>query len=331
MAAITLISGKRFECPPATSILDAAANAGITLPYSCKTGRCSSCKCKVVGGSTVCISSETGLTKAEQAEGWVLSCVRSATTDLLLEAEDLGGLIIPKAQTLPCRINSIEKVSPDIVQVFLRLPPTAEFNFIAGQYIDVIGPNGIRRSYSLANCNPENKQLELHIKAVDSGAMSDYWFNQAKPNDLLRLNGPLGTFFLREVAGLDLVFLATGTGIAPIKSIVEGMVQLEEHKKPRSTTVLWGNRHEQDFYMDFTKTPGDYRYIPVISRATEQWKGARGHIQNILLEHMPNLKNAAVYACGSEAMIQSAKAALNAAGLPKNQFHSDAFVCSASL
>lgn len=331
MAAITLTSGKRFECPPETSILDAAAKAGITLPYSCKTGRCSSCKCKVVSGSTVCIHSETGLTTAEQAEGWVLSCVRGATTDLLLEAEDLGDLIIPKTKTLPCRISSIEKVAPDIVQVLLRLPPTAEFDFIAGQYIEVIGPNGIRRSYSLANSNQENKQLELHIKAVAGGAMSNYWFHQAKPNDLLRLHGPLGTFFLRDVAGLDLVFLATGTGIAPIKAIIESMAQLEENQKPRSTTVLWGNRNEHDLYVDFTKVPGTYRFIPVISRATEQWQGARGHVQHALLEHMPNLKNAAVHACGSEAMIQSAKAVLSAAGLPKNQFHSDAFVCSASL
>ena len=330
MPVITLTSGKVFECVPEVSILDAAAKAGITLPYSCKTGRCSSCKCKVIEGNSVCIHRETGLTAAEQAEGWILSCVRGANTDLLLEAEDLGNVTIPSAKTLPCRINRIEKLAADVIQITLRLPPTAEFDFIAGQYIDVIGPNGIRRSYSLANSNFENKQLELQIKAVDGGAMSNYWFQQAKPNDLLRLHGPLGTFFLRDIAGLDLVFMATGTGIAPIKAIIESMAQLEENKRPRSTTVLWGARYAHDQYLDFTKISDTCNFIPVVSRATEQWQGARGYIQDVLLERMPNLKNAAVYACGSEAMIQTAKVVLSAAGLPTNQFHSDAFVCSAS-
>lgn len=331
MPHITLSTGKTFEAEQGLTILDAAAKCGISLPYSCKTGRCSSCKCKVISGNSQATHAESGLTNAEKAEGWILSCVRTATSDLEIEAEDLGNITIPKAKTLPCRISSITQLTPTVIQVILRLPPTAEFRFIPGQYIEVIGPGGIRRSYSLANGNATEQQLELHIKAVEGGAMSHYWFNQAKVNDLLRLNGPLGTFFLRSVAQLDLVFLATGTGIAPIKAIVETIQHLEAEQQPKSITVFWGARTEENFHIDFTKIKGSYNFVPTLSRANSNWKGARGYVQQELFLRFATLDNVVVYACGSETMIQSAKSDLVVAGLPHNRFHSDAFVCSAAV
>lgn len=330
MPIVRLTSGTEFESVQNASILEAAAKSNISLPYSCKTGRCSTCKCKVIQGESRPLQDETGLTAAEKAEGWILSCVRTATTDLLLEAEDLGGVSLPQAKTTPCRINSIEKVAPDVIRVLLRLPPAADFAFLPGQYIEVIGPGGLRRSYSLANASFADKQLELHIRAVESGAMSQYWFGQAKINDLLRLHGPLGTFFLRDVAGLDLVFLATGTGIAPVKAMLESMGRQPTEQHPRSTTVLWGGRTPQDLYFDVTGIAGGFRFVPVLSRADAQWAGARGHVQQALLEILPDLRQAAVYACGSDAMINSAKTTLVKAGLPGKRFYSDAFVCSAS-
>ncbi|MEO0003149.1 MAG: hypothetical protein RLZZ22_841 [Pseudomonadota bacterium] len=161
--------------------------------------------------------------------------------------------------------------------------------------------------------------------------MSEYWFQQAKVNDLLRLNGPLGTFFLRQVAGLDLVFLATGTGIAPVKSMLESMSALSANQQPRSVTVYSGGRKPQDLYCDVSAFSGSARYIPVLSQADETWSGARGHVQQQLLKDMPNLSQAVVYACGSDAMIHGAKTLFDSAGLPTHRFHSDAFVCSASV
>lgn len=330
MAVVTLANGANFVVDHGVSILDASTRANLLLPYSCKTGRCSTCKCKVIAGDTEALQEEVGLTAAEKADGWILSCVRTALTDLSLDVEDLGGVVLPEAKTLPCRINSIDKLAPDVVRVLLRLPPTAEFSFISGQYIDVIGPGGVRRSYSLANASFVDKQLELHIRAVEGGAMSQYWFGQANVNDLLRLNGPLGTFFLRDVTGLDLVFLATGTGIAPVKAMLESMHDLAAEKQPRSVTVLWGGRTPQDLYMDMAGIPGRFNFEPVLSRADAQWTGARGHVQQALLAVMPGLGQAAVYACGSDAMIRDAQTTLTAAGLPNNRFYSDAFVCSAS-
>ena len=220
-------------------------------------------------------------------------------------------------------------LAPDVMRVVLRLPPTAEFSFIPGQYIDVIGPSGVRRSYSLANASFADKKLELHIRSVDGGVMSQYWFGQAKTNDLLRLNGPLGTFFLRDVSGLDLVFLATGTGIAPIKAMLESMRYFAAQQQPRSVTVLWGGRTPQDLYFDAAGMPGRFKFLPVLSRADGHWSGARGHVQQALLVALPDLSQAAVYACGSDAMIRDAQTTLTAACLPSNRFYSDAFVCSA--
>jgi CDP-4-dehydro-6-deoxyglucose reductase len=283
-----------------------------------------------LSGTTFALHPETGLTEQEKNDNWILGCVRSAETDVEIEVDDLGGVQLPAAKTWPSRISEITRLAPDVVKVLLRLPPTADFQFIPGQYIDVIGPNSIRRSYSLANASFADKVLELHIRAVEGGAMSDYWFNQAKLNDLLRLNGPLGTFFMRETAGMDLIFLATGTGIAPVKAMLESMAVLAADQQPKSVTVLWGGRYAQDFYLNVGDIAGGHTYVPVRSRPDEDWSGAKGHVQDVLLATVTDLSNTAVYACGSDAMIHGAQARLVAAGLAPKRFYSDAFVCSGS-
>lgn len=329
MSVIKLKSGKTFNSFLKNSILDTVNAYNIVIPYSCKTGRCGSCKCKVVSGTTIPLHPETGLTQQEMADGWVLSCVRSAKTDVVIEVDDLGGIDLPFAKTFPCRIREIIRLAPDVVQVILRLPPTADFHFIPGQYIDIIGPFGIRRSYSLANANTADKILELHIRAVDGGVMSDYWFKQAKVNDLLRFNGPLGTFFLRGFEQLHLVFLATGTGIAPVKAMLESLSYIAPEQAPQSVTVFWGGRTAEDLYFEPQAIPAGHRFVPVLSRPSADWAGVSGYVQNALLDTQPDLAHTAVYACGSDAMIRSAKASLLAAGLPCNRFFSDAFVSSA--
>lgn len=328
MPTISLISGPKFQASIGSSILESAANSKLTLPYSCKTGRCSTCKCKVINGSTRALFDETGLSEHQKADGWILSCARTAETDILLEVDDLGSLNLPVPKTLPCRISQIKHMAPDVIQVLLRLPPTADFHYVPGQYIEVIGPSGIRRSYSLANGGFAEKTLELHIRAVQGGAMSYYWFNRAKSNDLLRLNGPLGTFFLRQTSNVDLIFLATGTGIAPVKSILESMKDLRADQLPKSTRVFWGGREVEDLYINVSEIAGNHSYIPVLSRPVGVWTGFKGYVQDALLATTRDLTNAAVYACGSDSMIRSARACLVQAGLPLSCFYSDAFVSS---
>lgn len=331
MPLISLSNGVSFPAESTESFLDAATRAGVTMAYSCRNGRCSSCKCKLLEGSTTLLSDEMGLTDKEKAEGWILGCVRAAAgTDVVLETEDLGGIQPPPAKTIPCRIQLLTPLAEDVIKVVLRLPPTVDFAFLPGQYVDVIG-NGVRRSYSLANASARDKLLELHIRAVPDGAMSQYWFGQAKVNDLLRLNGPLGTFFLRHAGGRDLVFLVTGTGIAPAKAILESIDTLPEAERPRSITLYWGGRTPADMYWDGAGIAAAYRHVPVLSRAEPAWAGVRGYVQDACMADGFDLSRTIVYACGSDAMIHSAKALLTGAGLPERYFYSDAFVCSASI
>ena len=331
MPFITTSSGKRFAANDGEVLLDAALRNGVSLEYSCRTGRCSSCKSRVRSGSSIALHEELGLSQGERNEGWVLSCVRAATSDMSLDVTDLGGVKLFPARTVPCRIQSLHQLSPDVMKVELRLQPASDLAYHAGQYVEVIGHGGLRRSYSIANAPRSGKQIELHVRQVPGGEMSEYWFEQAKPDDLLRLKGPLGTFFLRETSGNDLVFLATGTGIAPVKAMLEALPGMAHEEQPRSVAVYWGGRTLADVYWKPSMSDMVHSFVPVLSRADADWGGARGYVQQAFLSDMSTLDHTVIYACGSEAMIHSARRLLVALGLPERRFRSDAFVCSAAV
>jgi len=240
-------------------------------------------------------------------------------------------MVIYPARTFACRIQSLQQLTPDVVKVLLRFPPAVALQFHAGQYIDVIGPGGVRRSYSIANAPSSDKLVELHVRKVPGGSMSNYWFSAAKVNDLLRINGPLGTFVLRDVADRDVVFLATGTGIAPVKAMLEALyARGSEIPSPRSVTVYWGGRRREDLYCDLPDPGAPFRFVPVLSRAPADLSCNHGHVQDVALTERSDWTDVIVFACGSDAMIHSARNALQAAGLDARNFHSDAFVCSAA-
>jgi CDP-4-dehydro-6-deoxyglucose reductase len=270
---------------------------------------------------------ELGLTNAEQSEGWILTCARTALSDLNLHIEDLSRFNIPKPQTLPCKISSKKLIAPDVIHVSLRLPAT-RFDFLSGQYIEIIGPNGLRRSYSIANNNFESKHLEFHIKRVDGGLFSDYWFQEAKVNDLLRLYGPLGTFFLRDVKDKTIVLLATGTGFAPVKAILESLSQVKPKELPRSIRVYWGGRVLTDLYDHAPDIGFPYVFKRVLSRSADG--DVQGYVQDACLGDISDFQNTMVFACGSNAMIEDSRRVLVKAGLEESEFYSDAFVCSSS-
>ncbi|URI09270.1 FAD-binding oxidoreductase [Aquincola tertiaricarbonis] len=329
MPIVTLANSKQYEAPSGTSLLDAALAAGLVLEHSCKTGRCSSCKARVVRGHTAALRAEEVLSAAESAQGWILTCARQALDDVAIDIEDLGDLADYPARTWPARIQQIERVLDDVIKVTLRLPPTAKLRYLPGQYINVLGPGGLKRAYSIANAAPGSVgPIELHIRAVEGGAMSTYWFGGAKVDDLVRLHGPLGTFFLREAVGEHVVFLATGTGIAPVKAMLEQLAATPTEKRPKSLTVYWGCRHPHEHYWAPADDALAVRFVPVASRPPEAWLGARGHVQDVFMADAPDLSRTWVYACGSNDMIESAQRQLLDAGLPARRFHSDAFVVS---
>jgi CDP-4-dehydro-6-deoxyglucose reductase len=327
LPVITLLNQKQFTTAASETLLEAALRTNITLEHSCKTGRCGTCRAEVVSGSTEACIDEVALTATERASGWILTCARYAVDDVRLSVEDLGDEKLVPARTFPCRIHSLEKLAPDVMKVVLRLPPRQTLEYRAGQYIDVIGSNAVRRSYSLANAPGTDSMLELHVREVPGGAMSRFWFGDAKSNDLLRLHGPLGTFFLRGASDDHLIFLATGTGMAPIKAMLEGLDHRRAALNP-SVYVFWGGRTERDLYWEPVRAGHACDYTPVLSRAGADWDGARGYVQDAVLAKGLDLGRARVYACGSPAMIDSARNLLLSHGLESHRFHSDAFVCS---
>jgi CDP-4-dehydro-6-deoxyglucose reductase len=319
--------GSSFEQIEQESILASAEKAGLSFPYSCRDGRCSSCKCKVLSGETVCLGDELGLTDFQKSQGWVLSCLRSAKVDVKLDVEDLGNFPVIKSKLLPSKIDSITQISNTIMVVVLRLPPSSKLEYYAGQYVEVIIGN-LKRSYSIANSPTSANRLELHIKKVGQGSMSEYWFQRAKKDNTLHISGPFGTFFLRNVVGQDLVFLATGTGIAPVKAILESLNKKPKNEQPDSVTVYWGGRTANDLYWDLSEPKYPIKYEPVLSRPLANWSGAVGYVQNAFLNTSPNLAKTVVYACGSEEMIRSANELLIDQGLDEGRFYSDSFVAT---
>ncbi|RYY17498.1 MAG: 2Fe-2S iron-sulfur cluster binding domain-containing protein [Alphaproteobacteria bacterium] len=328
MPVVTLNSGRSFPADGATSILDAARAAGVVLEYSCRTGRCGICKAPVEAGETVLLRPEdASLSAADVEQGLILTCCRAAAGDVVLDVEPLDRLAGFEIKTMPARIVSLDRLASDIIRVVLRTPPASSLRFLPGQYVDVLA-EGVRRSYSLANAPRADNQLELIVKRYPGGALSTYWFERAKSNDLIRIEGPFGTFFMRDDGPTNLLFLATGTGIAPVKALLEELAADPIRAARHRIDVYWGNREAESFCWDPVDLGLDIGFHHLMSGHDEAWSGRRGYVQDAALARGIDPADTAVYACGSSAMIASAQAALLARGLPARRFFSDAFVSS---
>jgi CDP-4-dehydro-6-deoxyglucose reductase len=329
MFNIKLKNGKSFTCDSNTTIFDAAKNNGIILEHSCLTARCRSCAVHVESGTTIDKLDDLVLSAEEKSNNWILSCNAIPTTDLVLDIEDLGDIKVFEKKIIPSKIQAINKLNDTVIEVSLRLPPNSNFGYNSGQYINIIKGN-IKRSYSIANAYQKNGILAFLIKKYENGLMSNYWFNEAKENDLLRIEGPIGSFFLRETDVENIVFLATGTGVAPIKAILESITESPNKLLNKKIWIFSGARHENDIFWQPIELNeiSNLEYIPVLSRASEDWKGEKGYVQDILIKQNIPLENAQVYACGSNTMIESAKKLLTEKGLNKKNFFSDAFVAT---
>ena len=327
MPAVALSNAKVFSCSSEQTLLEAARAHGLALEHSCRTGRCGACKAQVLVGVTSATKDEESLTEDERTAGFILTCCRTAVTDVQLDIEDLGDLANIETKTHPCRIDSLMLLSDDVIEVTLRTPPNSRLVYLPGQYIDVIGKDGLRRSYSVANAPRDDGRITLQIRKVPNGEMSRYWFDEAKANDLLRLEGPLGTFCLRPSQASHLVLLATGTGIAPIRAMLEQLATHPSLNTYRQIHVYWGGRTEKDLYWIPEYPTLSLRFVRVLSRSPDS-AGSKGYVQDAALANGIHFQDAVVYACGSESMIASARSKLVASGLRPKHFHSDAFVSS---
>ena len=325
MFTIKLNSNKTFSCDKDSTIFEAAKKSNIVLEHSCLSARCRSCVVKVLSGKTINKEEELVLTKEEKNENFVLSCNAKPLSDIELDIEDLGEIKLFDKKIIPSKISVIEKLTDDVIKVVLRIPPNSNFNFNSGQYVNIIKGN-ITRSYSIANSSDHKNQLEFFVKNYENGLMSAYFFKEAKINDLLRLEGPIGTFFLRDSSFKNIVFLATGTGVAPIKSIIEGLDKSYEQFQNKNFWVIVGARYQDNLFWEPNLKNLNIKYIPVISRPNNVWSGEKGYVQDIVLKQQIDLENSQVYACGSNDMINSAKELFFKNNLKENNFFSDAFV-----
>ncbi|KQV91380.1 CDP-6-deoxy-delta-3,4-glucoseen reductase [Massilia sp. Root351] len=329
-------SGHQFSCDEDETVLAAAMRAGVGLPYGCKNGACSSCKGKVVSGSVTHKPHQArALTPEEEAAGMSLFCCAMPHADLVIEAREVAGSGDFPIKKMPSRVSAIEKAAPDVVVISLQLPANETLQYRAGQYIEFLLRDGKRRSYSIATA-PDNGPLTLHIRHMPGGLFTDQVFSTMKERDILRFEGPLGTFFVRDDSDKPMVLLASGTGFAPIKAIVEHLVHTGS---TRAMTLYWGGRRPQDLYMDAlcrewaAKLP-NFSYVPVVSNAEAQdnWSGRTGFVHQAVMADLPDLSGYQVYSCGAPIMVESAKRDFVAqCGLPDTEFYADAFTSEADL
>jgi CDP-4-dehydro-6-deoxyglucose reductase, E3 len=328
-------SGRSFGVDAQEPILAAAIRQGIGMPYGCKDGACGSCKCKKLEGTVVHGPHQRkALSEEEEAAGFILTCCGVPHSDVLLESRQVTDESAFPVRKMPSRVLSLEKKSHDVMVVRLQLPANDVLRYHAGQYIEFILRDGARRSYSMANAPHNGPGVELHIRHMPGGKFTDHVFTAMKEKEILRVEGPFGSFYLREDSDKPIVLLASGTGFAPIKALVEHM----QHKGiTREATLYWGGRRPGDLYLDewvlgkLGEMP-NLKYVPVVSNALpeDNWTGRTGFVHKAVLEDFPDLSRHQVYACGAPIVVDSARTEYAAlAKLAPEDFFADSFTTEA--
>ena len=327
-------SGRVFTANPDEALLAAAIRQGVGIPYGCRDGACGSCKCKKLEGTVTHGPHQLkALSVEELGAGFILTCCATAQTDVVLESRQVTDESAFPIKKMPARVASLAKASHDVMVVRLQLPAADVFKYHAGQYVEFLLRDGSRRAYSMGNAphtQAETPQVELHIRHMPGGKFTDHVFGAMKEKEILRVEGPFGSFYLRDDSTKPMVLLASGTGFAPIKAIIEHM-QFKAITRP--AVLYWGGRRPADLYMNEwveTKVAAmpHLSYVPVISDALPEdaWTGRTGFVHNAVLQDMADLSGYQVYACGAPIVVDSAQAAYIAAGLPAGEFYADSFV-----
>lgn len=326
---------KHFECEPDETILNAALRANVILPYGCKDGACGSCKAELLDGKVDYGSYQVrALSEDERVRGKVLTCCAKPLTSITLKVRELSGLGDIPVKKMPCRVQGIEKPTHDVAVLKLQLPANEVLQFLAGQYVEFILRDGSRRSYSLANAPYQEGGIELHIRHMPGGLFTDHVFGAMKEREILRFEGPMGTFFLRDDSTKPVVLLASGTGFAPIKSLLE---QAFFKNNPRKFVLYWGARTKADLYMadlpkQWAREHSNFSFVPVLSEPSArcEWTGRTGFVHKAVMQDHPDLSCFQVYACGAPIMVESALKDFTAqCGLPEDEFYADSFTSMA--
>ena len=324
----------RFECEDDETILSAALRANLLLPYGCRDGACGSCKSRLITGEVTHGPHQAStLTEIEERQGYILPCVArplSPVTVACREVRRAGDIQIRK---MPVRIEKIELAAPDVAIVSLKLPAKERLQFLAGQYIDILLKHGGRRSFSLATAPHDDGFLQLHIRHMPQGAFTEHVFRDLPLKEILRIEGPHGAFYLREQSTKPIVFVAGGTGFAPIKSVIEHAFHLGGEHAARTMVLYWGARARSGLYLpelplEWARSHPNFTFVPVLSDPLpgDGWQGRTGLVHRAVLDDYPDLSGHQVYACGAPALIDAARRDFrDHRGLPEDEFFADSF------
>lgn len=323
-------SGHSFEGYTDETVLASALEAGIHLPYGCRNGACGACKGKVLEGDfDHGAAQDHALPPEDRAAGLALLCCAKPKSDLVVECREAAAAGDIPVKTLPARVQKLEKLTSDVMLMQLKLPANERLQFLAGQYVEFLLKDGKRRAFSIANAPQDDEFIELHIRLVPGGQFTGHVFGAMKERDIVRIEGPHGSFQLQELSQKPIILLAGGTGFAPIKAIVEHTIH---NRIARPMTLYWGSRDRAGLYLPglperWAAEHPHLRYVPVLSEpaAADAWTGRTGLAHQAVLEDHADLSAFQVYACGSPAMIEAAKRDFCARGLPAEEFFADAF------
>lgn len=327
-------SGRAFDVPDGDTVLAAALAAGYTLPYGCRNGACGACKARILEGTVDYGEHQPyTLTPGEKQAGLALLCSARPLSELVIDVREVSGLGDIPVRKLPARVLSLEKPEPDVAILRLKLPANERLQFLAGQYVEILLKDGRRRAYSMANAPHVDEFVELHLRHMPDGAFTSHVFGAMKEKDILRFEGPIGTFFLREDSDKPIVFVASGTGFAPIKAIVEHAFHAGI---TRPMVLYWGGRRPRDLYLGalcerWQEDHPYFSYVPVVSDALPEdaWTGRTGFVHAAAMADFPDLSGYQVYACGAPVVVESARRDFTSrCGLPEDEFFSDAFTAS---
>lgn len=325
-------SGRTVQAEAGETVLSAAIDAGVNLPYGCRNGTCGACKGQLISGEVAYAQAAPAITEDEKAKGFALFCCALPQTDVVIECREIEGNGAVRPRILPVRVQSMVKASHDVMVMTLKLPSNETLAFKAGQYIEFLLKDGKRRAFSLANAPQQQGLLELHIRLIPGGTFTEYVFNEMQEKAILRIEAPFGTFFLREETQKPIIFVAGGTGFAPIKGIIEHMLA---NNIQREVSLYWGARAKEDLYMvelaqQWAAAHPHIRFIPVLSEAKpdDAWTGRTGLVHQAVLDDIAELSAYEVYCCGAPAMVDIAHQTFQQQGLPEDAFFSDAFTFS---
>ncbi len=320
-------TGKSFQISEDSAVLDGALSHGLNFPYGCQNGFCGKCKAIILNGE---IEYEDeippAITDEDLEANMVLLCQCRAKSDLYIAVDEIDALANIEVRSLPCRVEKINRLNHDVIQILLKIPGSQSMQYLAGQYLDLEHSDFEPRAYSIANAPVNSNIVELHVRLVEDGEFTNFIFNTLKEKTILRIEGPKGDFFLREESDRPIIFIAGGTGFGPIKAILEHLIAINSE---RDVHLYWGVRDEVDLYSslpsEWARKYPAINFVPVLSEANGAWKGEHGYVHESVIRDFDDLSDYEVYACGPPVMVEAAAKSCLEKGLNKDNFYSDAF------